>query len=244
MSNPARNAFSLEGKTILVTGASSGLGKQIAISCAERGARIVLTGRNAERLATTHGLLAGEGHVPVLADLTDVQERERLLLANVKFNGVVHCAGIQKHCPIRQLTEQAMTDMYTANFLAPVMLTQRLLQANAIAQQGSIIFMLSTAAHMGTRGVGPYSAMKSGLVGIIKCLALEQAKHRVRVNGISPSAVVTPIWGQDQLEAQKARHPLGLGEPRDVANAAVYLLADASRWVTGTSLVMDGGSIL
>jgi NAD(P)-dependent dehydrogenase (short-subunit alcohol dehydrogenase family) len=104
--------------------------------------------------------------------------------------------------------------------------------------------MLSTAAHLGTRGVGPYSAMKAGLMGIIKCLALEQAKRRIRVNGISPSAVATPMWGADQLEAQKARHPLGLGEPQDVANAAIYLLADASRWVTGTSLVMDGGSIL
>lgn len=244
MSNPACNAFSLEGKTILVTGASSGLGRQIAISCSERGARLVLTGRDAERLQATHELLSGDGHISVLADLTDAQERERLLLVDVKFNGVVHCAGIQKHCPIRQLTEQAMTDIYSANFLAPVMLTQRLLQANTIAQQGSIIFMLSTAAHLGTRGVGPYSAMKAGLVGIIKCLALEQAKRGIRVNGISPSAVVTPIWGADQLEAQKARHPLGLGTPEDVANAAIYLLSDASRWVTGTSLVMDGGAVL
>jgi len=244
MSNRARNAFSLEGKTILVTGASSGLGKQIAISCAERGARIVLTGRDSERLANTHRQLHGKGHIPMLGDLTEAEARERLLQVSQKINGVVHCAGIQKHCPIRQLTEQGMTDMYAANFLAPLMLTQRLLQANAILPQGSIIFMLSTAAHIGTRGVGPYSAMKAGLVGIIKCLALEQAKHKVRVNGISPSAVVTPIWGADQLEAQKVRHPLGLGEARDVANAAVYLLSDASRWITGTSLVMDGGSIL
>ena len=137
-----------------------------------------------------------------------------------------------------------MTDMYAVNFLAPVMLTQRLLQANAVGVQGSIIFLLSTAAHTGTRGVGPYSAMKAGLVGIIKCLALEQAKRKIRVNGISPSAVATPMWGADQLEAQKARHPLGLGEPQDVANAVIYLLSDASRWVTGTNLVMDGGAVL
>jgi NAD(P)-dependent dehydrogenase (short-subunit alcohol dehydrogenase family) len=145
---------------------------------------------------------------------------------------------------VRQLNEQIMTEMYSVNFLAPVMLTQRLLQANAISTQGSIIFLLSTAAHIGTRGVGPYSAMKAGLGGIIKCLALEQAKRKIRVNGISPSAVVTPMWSADQLEAQKARHPLGLGEPKDVAHAAIYLLSDASRWVTGTTLVMDGGVIL
>ncbi|MCC5086010.1 SDR family NAD(P)-dependent oxidoreductase [Xanthomonas campestris] len=245
MTTRARTAFSLEGKTILVTGASSGLGRQIAIACAQRGARIIFAGRDTNRLAQTQAQLQGTGHVGVLGDLTNAADREALAAAaGTTVHGVVHCAGMQKHCPIRQLTEAAMTKMYTVNFLAPVMLTQRLLQANAIAPQGSIVFMLSTAAHLGTRGVGPYSAMKAGLIGIIKCLALEQAKRRIRVNGISPSAVVTPMWGADQLEAQKARHPLGLGEPQDVANAAIYLLADASRWVTGTSLVMDGGSIL
>ncbi|PKV11742.1 SDR family NAD(P)-dependent oxidoreductase [Xanthomonas prunicola] len=245
MNTPAHTAFSLNGKTILVTGASSGLGQEIAIACAQRGARIVLAGRDKERLAQTQAQLQGTGHVGVLGDLTSAADREALAAAaGATVHGLVHCAGMQKHCPIRQLTEAAMTEMYTVNFLAPVMLTQRLLQANAIAPQGSIVFMLSTAAHLGTRGVGPYSAMKAGLIGIIKCLALEQAKRRIRVNGISPSAVATPMWGEDQLEAQKARHPLGLGKPQDVANAAIYLLADASRWVTGTSLVMDGGSIL
>ncbi len=170
--------------------------------------------------------------------------------ASQRIDGVVHCFGGQMLSPIRQLKEELMTRMYQVHFLAPVMLTQRLLQANAINAQGSILFMLSTSAHIGTRGVGPYSAMKSGLLGIIRCLALEQAKHRIRVNGISPSAVPTPrLWGEDNglnemLNQQRARHPLGLGTPHDVANAAVYLLADASRWVTGTSLVMDGGAVL
>ncbi len=137
-----------------------------------------------------------------------------------------------------------MTDVYAVNFLAPVMLTQRLLQANALAPQSSIVFMLSTAAHIGTPGVGPYSAMKSALLGIIRCLSMEQAKRKIRVNGMSPSAVITPIWDATHLEAQRKRHPLGLGTSEDVANAAIYLLSDASRWVTGTSLVMDGGSVL
>ena len=148
--------------------------------------------------------------------------------------------------PIRQLKEELMTAMYRTHFLAPVMLVQRLLQGNSIAQQGSIVFMLSTAAHIGTRGVGPYSAMKSGLLGIIRCLAMEQAKRRIRVNGISPSAIPTSIWEGEPglLDDQRARHPLGLGTPEDVANGTVYLLSDASRWVTGTSLVMDGGAVL
>lgn len=246
MSNPAHKAFSLEGKTILVTGASSGLGRQIAIACAQRGARLVITGRDAVRLQETHDQLAGAGHVQVTADLTSAEDRERLVQASGNIDGLVLCFGGQMLSPIRQLKEELMTAMFQMHFLAPVMLVQRLLQGNSIAQQGSIVFMLSTAAHIGTRGVGPYSAMKSGLLGIIRCLAVEQAKRRIRVNGISPSAIPTSIWGEEQglLDDQRARHPLGLGTPQDVANGAVYLLSDASRWVTGTSLVMDGGAVL
>lgn len=245
MNAPANDPFTLQGKTILVTGASSGLGRQTAITCAQRGARLVITGRDARRLGETFAQLReGADHVQMPADLTSAADRERLSAIASSVNGLVHCAGQQKHCPVRQLSEQAMTDMYAVNFLAPVMLTQRLLQTGAIAQGGSIIFLLSTAAHIGTRGIGPYSAMKAGLGGLIRCLALEQARRKIRVNGISPSAVATPMWDVEQLEAQKARHPLGLGAPEDVANAAVYLLSDASRWVTGTSLVMDGGAIL
>ena len=246
MSNPARKAFSLEGKTVLVTGASSGLGREIAIACAQRGARLVITGRDAARLQETNDQLAGEGHVQVTADLTSTEDRERLAQAAKNIDGLVLCVGRQMLSPIRQLKEELMMAMFRMHFLAPLMLVQRLLQGNSIAQQGSILFMLSTAAHIGTRGVGPYSAMKSCLLGIIRCLAIEQAKRKIRVNGISPSAIPTSIWGEEQglLDGQRARHPLGLGTPQDVANGAVYLLSDASRWVTGTSLVMDGGAVL
>lgn len=246
--NNTPSAFSLQGKSILVTGASSGLGRQIAISCAMRGARIVATGRDRGRLQATFDQLQGQDHVQIPAELTDAQDRSALAVAAPKIDGLVHCAGKQMLSPIRQLREALMTEMYAIHFLAPVMLTQQLLQTNKVAAGGSIVFMLSTSAHIGTRGVGPYSAMKSGLLGIIRCLAMESAKHRIRVNGISPSVVPTPMWGDAgqnaQLEAQRARHPLGLGTPEDVANAAIYLLSDASRWVTGTSLVMDGGAVL
>ena len=242
--NPTAQAFSLHGKRVLVTGASSGIGRQVAITCAQRGARVIATGRHAERLQQTFDALPGTGHVQVIADLTLAADRDRLGAAVAEpIDGLIHCAGQQRICPLRQLTEEIMTQMYAVNFLAPVMLTQRLLHANAIAPQGSIVFLLSIAAHAGTRGVGPYSAMKAGLLGIIRCLALEQAKRRIRVNGISPSTVPTAMWGaeHDMIEAEKARHPLGLGTPEDVAYAAVYLVADASRWVTGTSLLMNGG---
>lgn len=246
MSGAVHYPFSVVAKTVLVTGASSGLGRHIAVTLARRGARLVITGRDIERLQATYADLPGHGHVSLVADLTHVDDRDRLAQAAGVLNGVVHCAGLQKHCPVRQLSESLMIEMFQVNFLAPVMLTQRLLEANAVAQQGSIVFMLSTAAHIGTRGLGPYSAMKAGLLGMIKCLALEQAKRKIRVNGISPSAIATPMWDAHQtlLEEQKARHPLGLGTPDDVANGVVYMLSDASRWVTGTSLVMDGGAVI
>lgn len=242
--NPTAQAFSLHGKSILVTGASSGIGRQIAITCAHRGARIIATGRHVERLQQTFDQLSGQGHLQVVADLTIAADRELLCAAaGTSLHGLIHCAGQQKIGPLRLLTEDTMTRMYAVNFLAPVMLTQKLLYANAIAPGGSIVFLLSTAAHAGTRGVGPYSAMKAALLGIIRCLALEQAKRKIRVNGISPSTVPTAMWGaeHDMIAAEKARHPLGLGTPEDVAYAAVYLVADASRWVTGTSLLMNGG---
>lgn len=253
-SNTTRNAFSLQGKTILVTGASSGLGQQIALTCAQRGARIIATGRDTARLQAMFDQLPrlpgapDSGHMQIAAELTDACARSALVQATPKIDGLVHCAGKQMLSPIRQLRESLMNEMYAIHFLAPVMLTQQLLQTGKMAAGGSILFLLSTSAHIGTRGVGPYSAMKSGLLGIIRCLAMEQGKHRIRVNGISPSVIPTAMWGEDKesapLQAQRARHPLGLGTPEDVANAAIYLLADASRWVTGTTLVMDGGAVL
>lgn len=251
MNDVRSNPFSLEDKTILVTGASSGLGRQVAVTCAQRGARLIITGRDISRLQATFDELEGEGHVQVVADLTDATERDRLVeQVGPAIDGLVVSVGKQMLSPIRQLRAEVMTEMFNLHVLAPVMLTQRLLQKNVIAQRCSIIYMLSTSAHIGTRGVGPYSAVKSSLLGIIRCLAIEQAKRGVRVNGISPSAIPTRFWGEgehfraDLLESQNARHPLGLGTPQDVANGAVYLLSDASRWVTGTSLVMDGGSVI
>ncbi|MBL8386226.1 MAG: SDR family oxidoreductase [Burkholderiales bacterium] len=239
----ARNPFSLAGKAVLVTGASSGLGRSIAIACSRMGARVIVTGRDQARLADTFGQLAGDGHVQFVADLTQSAQMHALVDAAGTVDGVVHSVGLQRLAPIKLVSEKLLGEVIGTNFVAPVMLTQRLLYRNALAEGGAIVFLSSSAAHIGTPGVGPYSSMKAALHGLTRCLALEQAKRRVRVNCISPSAVETPLWDRDHLEAQRARHPLGLGTPDDVAAAAIYLLSDASRWVTGTTLIMDGGAM-
>ena len=236
-----KNPFSLIGKAVLVTGASSGLGRQIAISSSRMGARIIATGRDVDRLAETIKRLEGDGHMQVVADLRESSQIHALVAVAGKVDGVVHCVGMQRLAPVKLISEKLLADIIGTNFVGPVMLTQRLLYRDAIADGGSIVFLSSTAAHIGTPGVGPYSSMKAALHGLTRCLALEQAKKRIRVNCISPSAVETPLWDAQHLEAQRARHPLGLGTPDDVANAAIYLLSNASRWVTGTNLMMDGG---
>jgi NAD(P)-dependent dehydrogenase (short-subunit alcohol dehydrogenase family) len=236
-----RNPFSLEGKTILVTGASSGLGRQIAISCSRIGARLVLTGRDEGRLSETLGMLEGDGHRDVAGDLAQTADIHRIADAAGTLDGVVHNAGIQRLTPIKLVSEKLLHESTAINYFAPILLTQRLLYRNFIAAGGSIVFMASTAAHIGTPGVGIYSSQKAALLGLARCLALEQAKRKVRVNCLSPSAVETPLWDAGHLEQQRERHPLGLGTPDDVANATIYLLSDASRWVTGTTLVLDGG---
>jgi NAD(P)-dependent dehydrogenase (short-subunit alcohol dehydrogenase family) len=238
-----RNPFSLEGKNILVTGASSGLGRQIAISCSRIGARLVLTGRHQGRLSETLCMLQGEGHREIAGDLAQTEDIHRIADAAGPLHGVVHNAGIQRLTPIKLVSEKSLYESTSINYFAPILLTQRLLYRDSIDTGGSIVFMASTAAHIGTPGVGLYSSQKAALLGLVRCLALEQAKRRVRVNCLSPSAVETPIWDVAQLEQQRARHPLGLGTPDDVANATIYLLSDASRWVTGTTLVMDGGAM-
>lgn len=236
--------FTLHGKTVLITGASSGIGRQVAISCARMGATIVGTGRDPGRLNDLLQSLDGEGHRIIAADLT-VPEGIDAVTANLgSIDGVVHSAGVQRHYPVKMLSEKALRGVLDINFVAPVMLTQRLLYRNALALGGSIVFVSSSSANSGTPGVGPYSASKAALHGLMRCLALEQAKRRIRVNCLVPSAVETPLWDPAQLEAQRERHPLGLGTPDDVANAAIYLLSDASRWITGTELVMDGGIVL
>lgn len=245
------NPFSLSGKRILVTGASSGIGRQIAISCSQMGAQVVITGRDRERLKQTLEMLdksALAGHQAIQAELTNASERDALIaeLGGVALNGVVHSAGISRLSPVRMFTEQHLREVQAINVDAPMLLTQALLKRNLVAQEGSLVFVASIAAHIGVAGVAAYSGTKAALIAMTRCLAMEVVKRRIRANCLSPALVETPLLEATatmvgSMEQERNNYPLGFGKPEDVANAAIFLLSNASRWITGTTMVMDGG---
>jgi NAD(P)-dependent dehydrogenase (short-subunit alcohol dehydrogenase family) len=168
-----------------------------------------------------------------------------------RVDGIVHCAGISIPTPLRLAKREFVEAVFRTNYTVPIMLTQRMLAKGGVSKGGSILFLASSAAYRGVAGVGIYAGSKGALVATTRCIALESAKHGIRINCLAPDLVETPLieasgtlqGSGDWLEMQRKLHPLGLGKPEDVANAAIYFLSDASRWVTGTSLLMDGGII-
>ncbi len=251
MSETYSTPFSLADKRIMVTGSTSGLGRRIAQTCARMGAEVICTGRDAERLSQTLTELktiSPRKHQAVQGDLTQATGREALVAAvgNAALNGVVHSAGISRLSPVRMLTEQHLREVQSINVDAPMLLTQSLLKRNLIAADGSMLFIASIAAHMGVPGVAAYSGTKAALLAMVRCLAMEVVKRRIRANCLSPALVETPLLDATavivgSIEQERNNYPLGFGKPEDVANAAVFFLSDASRWITGTTLVMDGG---
>ena len=242
MSDP----FSLAGCTILVTGASSGIGRAAALACAARGARLAITGRDPDRLLKTYRDLSGEGHLHAACDLRSGEDRRRILDLFPPLDGIVHSAGVSVLLPFRFYTDAAFDEMDAINYRIPVFLTQEAAKSKKIKEGASIVFIASIGGMIGQRGNGLYAGSKGALVSMARVLALELAPKRIRVNALSPGMVDTPmIKGTGASEEENAEHvkqyPLGLGLPEDIANACVYLLAPASRWVTGSNLVIDGG---
>jgi len=245
------NPFSLENKTILVTGASSGIGKAIAIECSKMGAKVVITGRNEQRLQETYGQLESAQHAYIVADLTKKEDIETLVNQIDSLNGLVNCAGLTIPKPFKFLQEEDIQEVMTVNFNAPLLLTQLLVKKKKLQKASSIVFISSISGTKVSYIAGSiYSASKGAINGICKGLALELAPQQIRVNTVVPGMVETNIVSggevtQEQLEADKQKYPLKrYGKPEEVACAVIYLLSDASSWVTGSNLLIDGGYTL
>lgn len=244
------NPFSLEGKTILVTGASSGIGKGIAVTCSKMGATVFLNGRNQVKLDTTLALLEGSDHQIVTADLTNSESILRMMNELPPLDGVVHCAGIGQRIPGKLLTEDTVDQVMGINFKGPVLLQAELLRQKKIKKGASIVFVASIASWSASFGNSVYSASKGAIISYANCLSIELAPRKIRVNCISPAMVWTDLVFQggvieEQLKEDESKYPLKrYGQPEDIANLAVYMLSDASTWMTGSNVIISGGGKL
>ena len=247
------NPFTLEGKTIVVTGASSGIGRQCAIDCSRMGAKVVLIARNEQRLAETISQMEGDGHLSIVLDLTDffqLKDYVKDIVGKVgPIDGLINCAGISTTLPLKLMDAQKMDEYFHSNVFSAIELTRHFCQMGNVSKSGaSIVFLSSIMALAGENGKSIYSMTKGALLSAARSLACEYARRNIRFNAVSPGAILTPI-NQDlphmkNLEARAAlesKHLLGLGKTTDISNACIYLLSDASRWVTGQNLVVDGG---
>ncbi|MFZ2339343.1 MAG: SDR family oxidoreductase [Bacteroidales bacterium] len=245
------NPFSLADKTILVTGASSGIGRAIAIVCANMGASLVITGRNPERLAETYSLMDGTNHTQHCADLTVEEELQSLVSSLPPLDGMVSNAGIIKPLVVQSIEKEDVDEIMQVNAIAPIHLSRLLVQQKKLARGASLVYISSINGNdCAFYGSSLYAASKSALTGFMKSIALELAPRSIRVNCINPGMIETGLMkgsllGAKEHENDVAKYPLKrYGKPEEVAYAAVYLLSDASQWVTGSSLLIDGGYTL
>ena len=247
----SHTAFHLTGKTILVTGASSGIGRQTAIECAAMGATVLVTARSKDKLETLVNMLAGINHQLFVCDLLDPTAIDLLVTSLPPLNGVVHCAGIVKPFPISYLSPAKIDQTLHTNFNSAVWLTTALFKSKKINRGSSFVFISSISGQHPHKGGSMYAASKAALEAFSKTLALEYATKEIRSNCIAPAMVKTALYdavveglSAHEMEAHVKKYPLGVGFPQDVANAVVFLLSPASRWVTGTTIVLDGGLLL
>lgn len=242
------NPYSLEGKTVLVTGASSGIGRGIAVTCSKMGAKVVVNGRNEQRLQETLSQMIGDGHSLAAGDLTDSEQLTAMVAMLPKLDGVVHCAGIGERTLCKNVTEADIDRMMAVNFKAPVMLQTEIIRQKRLNKGASIVFVASISNDSPSVGNALYAASKGAVISYAKCLQLELAPRLIRVNCISPAMVWTDLifkggLTEEELYEDEQKYPLKrYGTPEDVAHLAVYLLSDASAWMAGSNIKITGGA--
>ncbi|MDR6922912.1 SDR family oxidoreductase [Chryseobacterium sp. 2987] len=247
------NQFSLKDKIILITGASSGIGRSCSVECSNAGADLILIARNEEELQKTVSMLSPEAKAEmIIADITQGENLEELIAEKVavlgKISGFIHCAGIEKTLPLKKHTPQLYHDIFAVNVISGFEIAKILSLKKYKTETSAFVFISSVAGMVGEIGKAAYSASKGAVVSGARSLAMELSRNGIRVNSISPAMVDTPILekmfeniGEEAAEEILKKHPLGIGKPEDVANACIFLLSDAAKWITGTNLVVDGG---
>lgn len=244
------NPFSLKGKTVLVTGASSGIGKTTAIECSKMGARLVITARNEERLNQTLSELEGEGHLALIADLTNEEDVKTLVSSMPVLDGVVYNAGVGITVPLAFIKDEDLYRVFETNLFSTMKLNKALLRKKRINKSASLVFTSSISALFNTPGISLYGSTKAALLSYMRSCACELADRKIRVNAVLPGMIQTDLinggtLSEDDKTRDMATYPLKrYGTPCDVAYAFIYLLSDASSWVTGTSLIVDGGKLM
>lgn len=242
----------LVGRRILVTGASSGLGREAAVQMSRCGATIILAGRSETRLGETRERLTGDHHQMVSADLSDADTADAMVKTTVAeggpLHGVFYSAGESVLAPVRTTKTAQLEQVFGAGLFGAFGVARALSRKGALADGGSLAFMSSVSATRGRRGMAAYSATKAGIGGLVRSLAIELAPRGIRVNAIAAGAVVTAMHdefaetvSEEMVNNYQDLHLLGFGRPEDIGYAAVFLMSDASRWITGQNLPVDGG---
>lgn len=244
----AYNPMQLSGKTILITGASSGIGAAVAVECAKLGAHCILTARNEQRLRSTLDRMEGDGHQMIVTDLSTEDAINSLVDQLPNLDGVAHCAGISQLVPISFINATKLDNILSANTIAPILLTKQMVKKKRLNVSASLVYIASISGlNNYAPGVSMYGVSKSGLTAFAKYAAVELASKGIRCNTIHPGRINTPLIQSsklttDDIARDLAQYPLHrYGEPEEVAHAAAFLLSDAATWITGTELVIDGG---
>jgi len=244
------NPFSLEGKTVLITGASSGIGRATAIECSRMGAKCVITGRNEERLQETLDNLEGDGHCLIIADIATQEGIDKLVEESPIVDGLVNNAGVLYSAPVSFYKQEAIDFVFQTNAFAPVLIIKAFIRKRKLKSGGAIVFTSSIAPSVTVAGNGIYGASKAAVQVFMKQCALELSPLKIRVNAVQPGMVETNlihggVVSEADLTKDMSCYPLArYGKPEEIAYGIIYLLSDASAWTTGTSLVIDGGCTL